>query len=304
MVSIILVCHNQRSLTQKCLDSVLRHTTTPYELLLVDNGSTDGTLELLKSFGEQSGPQRTTILQNAENRGYIAACNQALAEVQGEFTLFLNNDTMATPQWLEGLLAHMADPAVGLVGPMSNKVPAPQCLPITDLADRSPDTVANERRSRFARQFLTVQRLSGFCLLVRKAVLDQIGPLDEQFGIGFFDDDDLCFRAADAGWKLRIALDVFVHHWGSQTFQALNIDTRLLLEENFTKFRAKWGAERTAGYQLPGDQPSLLPAEAVAAPAKVSLCMIVKNEEHHLSDCLRLPPVRIGNEQGATSDLT
>src|SRR5947209_403928 len=77
------------------------------------------------------------------------------------------------------------------------------------------------------------------------------GNLDERFGVGFFDDDDLCFRAREKGFRLAIAQDVFIHHFGNRTFAGLGLDTRGLLQENFERFRDKWGAERTAGYRLP-----------------------------------------------------
>lgn len=105
-------------------------------------------------------------------------------------------------------------------------------------------------RSEKAGRAFSVDRLTGFCLLVRREVFEKVGQFDEQFGLGFFDDDDLCVRAREAGFTLLAAEDVFIHHFGSRTFHGLGIDARKLLESNFERFKAKWGNERAAGYRL------------------------------------------------------
>jgi glycosyltransferase involved in cell wall biosynthesis len=283
VVSILVVCHGSAELTRQCLESVAAHTRIRHEMIVVDNGSQDDTPHVVHAAAQVIKGRRTVVLRNEQNRGYPAACNQALAQVQGDVVCFLNNDTLVTQGWLERMLTHLAAPGVGLVGPMSNAVPDPQRVPADQLAGRSIEKVGQERAARYAGQFRQVTRLSGFCMLVRRSVMDRIGPLDEQFGLGFFDDDDLCFRAADAGFTLRIAMDVFVHHHGSQTFKTLNVDTQKLLQDNFAKFRAKWGVERTTGYRLPSPSKG---GTGEAPRARVTLCMIVKNEEGNLADCL------------------
>ena len=148
-----------------------------------------------------------------------------------------------------------------------------------------------------------------------------MGQLDEGFGLGFFDDDDLCLRARRAGFRLAVALDCYVHHFGSRTFRSLGINTTQQLEQNLALYRAKWGTEEAARYTVPGTPVGAVPAPeramSVSAPAafapalafcgdepliasvaprvvipavagrpRVSLTMIVKNEEHNLPDCL------------------
>src|ERR1700694_4931049 len=117
---------------------------------------------------------------------------------------------------------------------------------------RQADRLRREVRSD---QVFWKSRLTGFCLRARREVLEQIGGFDEGYGLGFFEDDDLCVRAREAGFRLLVAQDVYVHHFGSRTFQGLGIDTRRQLEENFERFRAKWGAEYAAGYHLPPSRP-------------------------------------------------
>jgi len=92
-----------------------------------------------------------------------------------------------------------------------------------------------------------VFRVLGFCLMVRRSVVDRIGGLDERFGIGFFEDDDFCVRAAIAGFKARIARDVLIYHFHNQTFKGARIDSEKVSAHNWELFKAKWG--------IPPDQP-------------------------------------------------
>ena len=79
---------------------------------------------------------------------------------------------------------------------------------------------------------------------MKRAVYEKIGGLDERFGLGFFDDDDLAERARRAGFELAVAHDLFVHHFGSRTFVGNGIDAEKLLDENARRFAAKWGLPR------------------------------------------------------------
>lgn len=290
LVSIIILCCNELPYTQACLESLWQHTRFPFEVILVDNGSSDGTAAFLDALKSQPGPERVEVLHNPTNRGFPAGCNQGAALARGGFLLFLNNDTLLTPGWLDGLLAALpADrPQLGLAGPLSNYAPAPQGIAV-DYQDRAgllawAAQVTREQRG----QRLAVPKLSGFCLLVRRAAWEATGGFDERFGLGLFDDDDLCKKARQAGYEHVVARDVFVHHFGSRTFAGLGVDGQRLLHANLARFRDKWGLEATAGYQLVSLPPSplTLPATAPAAP-RVSLTMIVKNEAQNLPRCLQ-----------------
>jgi len=81
-------------------------------------------------------------------------------------------------------------------------------------------------------------------------VFERIGKFDERFGVGFFDDDDLCMRSREAGFRLLIAQDVYIHHFGSRTFKGLGVDCQKQLHENFAQFKEKWGPEEAGTYRL------------------------------------------------------
>jgi GT2 family glycosyltransferase/tetratricopeptide (TPR) repeat protein len=306
LVSLLILCCNQLDHTRLCLESTLRHTRPPYELVLVDNGSTDGTPAFLEEVRRLPGPARVEVVRNETNLGFARGCNQALARSRGRYVVFLNNDTVLTSAWLEGLLAWARHdwPSVGLVGPVTNYAAPPQQVPVPYTDAPGLNAFAAARRRQFAGKAAAVPRLSGFCLLARRELLERLGGFDERFGLGFFEDDDLGWRAQDAGFRLLLALEVFVHHFGSRTFAGLGLDTEQQLQANFEVFRAKWGDARTAGYHLPGagieDRGSKSGGDAATArdprssildprsspPTTVSLCLIVKNEEHNLPACL------------------
>jgi GT2 family glycosyltransferase/tetratricopeptide (TPR) repeat protein len=289
LASLLILCCNELDYTRGCLESVFQHTRRPYELIVVDNASTDGTPAYLEEIRGRPEPERVIVLRNEHNRGFPAGCNQGLTQARGRYVVFLNNDTVVTEGWLEGLIAWALHdwPKVGLVGAVTNYASPPQQIPVAyqNLDDLA--AFAAQRRRQFAGKALEFERLSGFCLLARREVLDQVGNMDERFGLGFFDDDDLGLRVRRAGYKLLIAQNVFVHHFGSRTFARLGIDCEKQLCENLEQFQAKWGPQAAAGYRLPtGNKLPLAHALAETTRPRVSLCLIVKNEEKNLPACL------------------
>ncbi len=235
LTSIIILTHNQLELTKLCVGSIRRFTAEPIELIFVDNASTDGTPDFLATV------PGATIIRNSVNRGFGAGANQGLQVAKGEQLLLLNNDTIVTAGWLRRLLdALRSDCKVGLVGPCSNRVGGEQQIEVSydNLGDL--DAFAEKWGQQNQNQRLDTGRLVGFCLLISREVIDRIGMLDEQFGIGMFEDDDYCLRAAQAGFRAVIARDSFVHHFGGQTFLGLGVDYEALLKTNQKQFEKKW----------------------------------------------------------------
>jgi glycosyltransferase involved in cell wall biosynthesis len=301
------LCCGQLDFSRLCLESVLRNTRQPYELILIDNASTDGTTDYLRSLASRAGPVRVKVVINAVNRGFPAGCNQGLAEATGDYVLFLNNDIIVSAGWIDPLVAIAARYADGksLVGPVTNNASPPHPVPVTYRTLDEIELFAQRWATEHERQISIVPRLSAFCLLGKRAFISSLGGFDEGYGIGLFDDDDLCLRAKNAGAELVLARQVFIHHFGSRTFHALAVDGPRQLTENFRRFAAKWGPGVAAGYHLPNypasDTQPVRPFEqrrpqgvAVALPPtrqpnesqRVSLCMIVKNEESRLAHCL------------------
>ena len=93
---------------------------------------------------------------------------------------------------------------------------------------------------------IDTDRLVGFCLLIRREVIDRVGLLDERFGIGCFEDDDFCRRTLQAGYRAVIARDSFIHHFGGQTFRNSGVDFAALMQKNQTLYQEKWTASAQA----------------------------------------------------------
>ncbi len=287
VTSIILVTYNQLNYTRQCIESLRFRTEEPFELIVVDNGSMDGTVDYFRAQPD------VTLVTNRENRGFPAAVNQGLQLATGCQILLLNNDTILTTGWLRRLLnALHSDSKIGLVGPVSNSVSGLQQIPVDYHHLASLDGFAWEWGCKHAEQRVDLDRLVGFCLLIRREVIDLIGVLDERFGTGNFEDDDYCRRAQQAGYRTVVAVDSFVHHFGSRTFVASGIDFAALLKENEQKYREKWDTA-PAGTGEDSQSPSFAIAEApggglLLAPFKpqLSLCMIVRNNETTIRPCL------------------
>jgi len=308
LTSIVILTHNQLPYTRGCLESIRFYTDEPYELVFVDNGSTDGTVEWL---GRQPNVR---LIANAENRGFPTGANQGIRASRGQFVVLLNNDTLVTTGWLRRMLATLRRaPRTGLVGPVSNNVSGEQQVAVdyTDLAQL--DGFAWRWGREHDGQTMRTDRLVGFCLAFPRSLVDEIGLLDERFGIGNFEDDDYCRRAIEAGYQPAVARDAFVHHFGHCTFAATGVDLNALLTRNEALYRQKWANDRNGQSPPPAKTapaPSCEPAETAphetdmaggplrleAAEAgglrlvrfrlRLSLCMIVRDNTDTIEACL------------------
>jgi GT2 family glycosyltransferase/glycosyltransferase involved in cell wall biosynthesis len=239
LVSILIVTYGGLPLTRRCLDSLLGGETWPrFEILVVDNDSPDETRDYLRSLADP----RVRVLLQERNLGFPRGCNLALAEARGEIVVFLNNDTIVPPGLLGRLVRPLQeDPQIGLLCATTNfcgneaRVEAGY-----DDLSGLPGFAAQRAREHSGRLFdLPVAAL--YCVAARRAVLEAIGPLDEAFGIGMFEDDDYSLRTREAGYRVACAEDAYVHHVGQGTFQHLSADEyQSLWQRNQAYYEAKW----------------------------------------------------------------
>jgi GT2 family glycosyltransferase len=241
-VSVVIVTYNNVELNELCLQTVLTDTDYPdYEVIVVDNGSTDGTQEMLERMAE-SEPRVRLLLQSG-NTGFAAASNAGASLASGAVLCFLNNDTVPHGRWLRSLVAHLRrDTRLGLVGPATNAIDN-QARVDVDYADLQrmhawADAYCNEHAGNLE----PIPMLAFFCVAIPRAVWERVGPLDEQFTIGMFEDDDYCRRVRAEGFDVKLARDSFVHHWQAASFRMLGNDEYLRIRgQNEERFRAKWG---------------------------------------------------------------
>ena len=273
-VSIVVPSWNTRDTTLACLDRVRAHTPAPADVVVVDNGSHDGSADAIAALVDDGHPVAVSVLRNASNLGFARGTNQGLRAAEGEWLVLLNSDVLVTPGWIDRLIAVAEQPRVGIVGPMTNYAgSAAQGLTAPPRYRQVAELDAFAERWRDAHQGETteVDRLVGFCMVVNRRVLDRVGLLDERFEVGNYEDDDLCRRARAAGHRLLVARDVYVHHDGSLTFRANSIDQRACLEQNAARFAEKW--------RPPAPKSG-------RRRRRISLCMIVRDEATTLGRCL------------------
>ncbi|WHY95324.1 glycosyltransferase family 2 protein [Peribacillus simplex] len=236
LTSIIILTRNGLAFTKECISSIFRHTRENFELILVDNGSTDGTLEFLKTL------PNSKVIANKKNKGFSGGCNQGITIARGENIVLLNNDTVVTNEWLCRLLCQLnKNPSIGIVGPRSNNVVSHQAIiptPYTTMDQMQ--KFANEWTQKHDQQGYEVDYLSGLCMIFKRSLIDMIGGLDERFSPGYFEDADFSIRAQISNRELWVANDVFIHHYGSSSFRLNRALQNKIILDSQKKFFLKW----------------------------------------------------------------
>jgi GT2 family glycosyltransferase len=238
-VTIAMSVFNQLALTRACMES-LRATTEPFRLVVIDNGSTDDTPRFFEGF---EYPYPLCFERNPENRSVIATLNRAWRLAETEYLCFLHNDTeLVEPAWLARLLATLAEPAAGLAG-----------LEGVKRLRRNGRYVGRTLVHSFAagptvrapREEVAV--VDSVCMCLSRALLEEVGGLDEGYGFYHGLDRDLSLAVRELGRRCFVVLAPFVHHGGgtrTRDFGARPERERLDLaarREVLERFRAKWG---------------------------------------------------------------
>ena len=263
-VTVVVLAWNSWETTRACLDSLRPTLGVRDQVVVVDNGSRDATPVGL------AGYPWVDVVTNEVNRGFAGGCNDGAAAARHDLIIFLNNDTLLAPRWIEPLVAAFEDPSVAAAGPRSNFVSGPQVVP--EAVYSSPAEMRRFTRSwaESHRAMITpADVLIGFALAVRTDIFDKVGRFDEGYGIGGFEDNDLCRRITAAGYKLVICHESFVHHEGHKTFQANGLDWYAEQESNRSRFVGTHGKGSDA------DRPIM-----------ISACLITKDEEDRIEECL------------------
>lgn len=252
LVSIIIPTYDLSNYTIPCLTALFENTEyRPLELVWVDNGSSKAHRDLVKAFLDKYCTWPLTKVLIPVNLGWVGGCWAGYEKAQGNYIVLLNNDTLPTQGWLEAMIEALEkDEQLGIVGCVSSL----GWQGIANLKSKWPELAEAPEDIELVPEWLQehcqgqVRYVPGmvafFAATLRQAMLDQIGFLDKQLGLGLGDDDDLCWRARVRGWKVGVALSSFVRHDHHRTtFEYLaeqeGIDYRAIQQHNMAFIRWK-----------------------------------------------------------------
>lgn len=259
ITSIIMLTYNKLGYTKKCIESIRKNTKRNiYELIVIDNGSNDGTKEWLKKQND------IIVLYNDKNVGFPKGCNQGIELAKGDNILLLNNDTVVTKKWLDNLTKCLySSEKIGAVGPVSNSCPYYQSIDTKYSSIVEMNKFALKYNASDSSKWEERLKLIGFCMLIKREVIEKIGLLDERFSPGNYEDDDYSIRIVNAGYELMLCKDTFIHHYGGVSFSG-NPEYSKLLKKNETKFREKWGFTSGKNMEINRNLISLIDEKADA----------------------------------------
>jgi N-acetylglucosaminyl-diphospho-decaprenol L-rhamnosyltransferase len=225
-ISIIIPVFNQIDFTKACLTSLLPTIPPGTEVIVIDNGSADGSAEYLAKFSWLK------VIINSENRGCAAAWNQGVNAVHSEWVAIVNNDVIFPHNWLDGLCHFATERKVDIVSPA--------------LREGASNYDIEEYARDYVRRMHSVARLGmahGVCFIVHRRVFDIVGLFDENFRIGQYEDADFFRRAKLSGFSLGMTGRSFIHHFGSVTQNSVRQKKAAgqYGEENRAYYRKKHG---------------------------------------------------------------
>jgi GT2 family glycosyltransferase len=258
--TVIVVSYDKLPYTRLCLEGLLQCSPRPAQIVVVDNGSHDGSMKYLM---EEFPPQCRTksvdcvLLSNDTNRGACTARNQALEKATGNYLAFADNDlAVRSGDWLAVLARRLESRAeIGIVGPQLVYPFAPYDIECAGVA-LSPSGRVQYRGRGEPRcgnaasgasgaapwcQAGPVQCLISACWLMRRAVYEQVGPLDEVFNPAQFEDFDFCYRARQAGWEVWYEPAAEMYHFeNTTTAGSVDMNFRYVTIRNGLEFKRRW----------------------------------------------------------------
>lgn len=259
--SIVMLAHNGVTFTRHCFANLLAADVLPRQMIVVDNGSTDQTPELLDDCLPDLREAGIDVItwRNAENLGCSEARNQAWAKADQPYTLFMDNDTaVCTPDWLDRLVEEMdATPQLGILGPKLIYPFRPHPIQCAGVSMNPKGRIrfrgrGADRHAPAYCQPVKVPVLISACWIMRTHFLADLGGLDPLFHPVQYEDLDYCMRVNQAGYHCAYTPRVELYHFEGRTTGAAGKQVYVrVIAENSAKFRRKW---RDTIRELPEDE--------------------------------------------------
>ncbi len=239
LASLIVITHDNLPFLRLCVESILvSEVETDYEVVVVDNGSGDDTAHYLALLAEANPVVR--VVRPGANLGFAGGVNLGVQEADGDVLVILNDDVVVGNSWLDPLCARL-DSEAGMVGPVTGSSTA--LGDATSSFHSMGEFLQLAERHTHTSTAYEVPFLAMFCVALRRETFEITGPLDEDFGLGLFEDDDYCHRLRLGGFSMWREESVFVHHFGETSLGKLKATGQYaeLFESNRRRYEDKWG---------------------------------------------------------------
>ncbi len=232
---VIVLAWNKLEVTKSFVESFFAHTGVNCRLIIIDNGSTDGTAEYLAAL-KGTGKISVKAVINPENLGFVKGMNQGIAVSDAPYVCLANNDLLFTDGWLEEIIRMFeSTPSIGVLNPNSNNLGARPAK--GELLSRFAAGLGEKYRGCFEEMPFCI----GFCMCIRRAVIEKAGSLSEEFMPMFFEDTDYSLKAAKAGYLIGVAKGAYVWHKEHASFKLGERKWEEIFSRNKKIFQRKWG---------------------------------------------------------------
>ncbi len=266
VLSVVVPLYNAVEYTKAMLQSFFETIKNiSYELIIVDNASSDGTREFLKTQGS-----RATIILNEKNENFSGACNRGASAARGKYLLFLNSDTVLLPGWAEPLIELAeADPSIGVIG-NKHLYPDTQRLHHAGICfDRNLSNshylVGVDKDDPRVNHQRDLQAVNGACFFVRRDLFTKIGGFDTIYRNGC-EDVEVCLKAREAGYRVVYTPKSVIYHHGQKS-PGRNANN----DRNLGIFLERWGTKIKPDLdQMLTDDAALLAKRAVDVSSGVA----------------------------------
>lgn len=224
---IIIPVWNELESTKECIDKLKEHTRYPYRPIIIDNGSLGPTRDYLESLTKDFPSY--LLIGNKENMGFVKAVNQGIKASDSPYICLLNNDAYVTENWLKNLIetVESGPENIGAASPTSNVFGKSSC----------------DGREY---EWQELDSCKGFCMLIKRNVIERIGLFDEIYKVGYFEEKDFSRRAIKAGFICVRAKSSFVFHRDKLSFNKLK-DTDEIFRRNEEIYNKRWGKSKNIG---------------------------------------------------------
>ncbi len=248
-LSVVIVNWNTKDIIEKCLDSIFKFynkniESGEFEIIVIDNGSTDGSAEYLSSLGG-----KIFLIENDDNIGYASACNNGMKSAKGKYVLLLGSDTIMMEGALEkciGFLdSHVDSGAVGCKLLNPDTTVQNNCKKFPSFANGLYTYLSLDKLNRdydmhsFGYDItIPVEQIATTFLMIRKDVLEKINYFDEKYRI-LYNDVDLCRKIWDLGFKIYFLHTASIIHYGSHSTKKAGFRLRALMYEDIYRYYRK-----------------------------------------------------------------